>query len=76
MDPITALTIVSAGTGVFKGIAGYQQGISEAQQQELNAELAETQAIQRDAMAREDLLRAESSTRAARAANGLSSTRS
>lgn len=59
---------------VAQGMQGHAQAMNQAAQQELQAKLAETQALQRDTIAREELLRAESTTRAVRAANGLSDT--
>lgn len=72
MDPITAFTALSAVSSAASGIAGYSSAMSEGAQQDLNARLAETQTLQRDTAAREELLRSESATRAARGANNLS----
>lgn len=57
---------------VASGMQQRADAMDQAAQQELNARLAETQTLQRDTIAREDLLSAQSATQAARAANGLS----
>jgi hypothetical protein len=74
MDPITALVVTQVASAGASAVSNYGAAMDDAAQNELNARLAETQALQRDTLAREDLLRAESSVRAARGANGLSST--
>ncbi len=71
-DPISALTILKVGTGVAGVFASASQSMAAEAQADLQAKLAETQALQRDTLAREELLRSESAVRAARGANGLS----
>lgn len=65
----TAFKVAGA---VGSALSARAQGMAAAAQDELNAKLAKTQALQRDTLSREDLLQAESATAAARAANGLS----
>ena len=72
MDPMTAMTVLSVGASLAKGASNYSTAMSESAQQDLNAKLAETKALQRDTLAREDLIRSESAVRAARGANNLS----
>ncbi len=67
-----ALTALQVAGTVATAAQARSTAMDEQAQQELNARLAETQALQRDTLAREDLKRAESATRAARGANGLS----
>lgn len=71
-DPITAFTIASVASAGTSAIAARTAAMEESAQQELNARLADTQALQRDTLAREELTRAESAVRAARGANGMS----
>ncbi|TNE62325.1 MAG: hypothetical protein EP341_00265 [Sphingomonadales bacterium] len=66
---LMAFQVVGAAA---QGLSMHAQAMNDKAQQELNAKLAETQALQRDTLAREDLLRSESTVRAARGANGLS----
>lgn len=68
-DPLTALKVIGAAAG---GLAGRSAAMQEEAQMKLNAKLAETQALQRDTLARDELYRAESADRAARGANNLS----
>jgi hypothetical protein len=56
------------------GLAAVSQSMNESARMESEARLAETQALQRDTLARDELTRFLSSVKAARAANGLSST--
>ena len=74
MDPFTAITVLKGASAVAGGLSANAQAKNQAAQQELNAKLAETQILQRDTAAREDLLASESATNAARAANNLSAT--
>lgn len=72
MDPMTLVTFAKAGSAVASGLGAMSQGMTEAARQDSEARLAETQALQRDTNARDDLNAHLSATRAARAANGLS----
>jgi len=74
MDPALGYTVLKTTTAVASGLAGRSQAMSEHARAESEARLAETQALQRDTIARDDLNSFLSSMRAARAANGLSST--
>lgn len=69
-----AFTAFQVAGGVAKGVAGYQSGMADAARQTHEARLADTHALQRDANLRDELSRFLSTTRAARAANGLSAT--
>lgn len=69
----TALTGFAVVASMAQGLQGHAEAMNEQAQNELYAKLAETQALQRDTLAREDFIRADSATRAARGANGLSS---
>lgn len=69
MDPFTAFSMVG---GLAQGLAGNAAAMDEAARMEAQAVLADTQALQRDTLAREDLQRTLGGIRAARAANGLS----
>lgn len=71
-DPVTAFTILSAGASVAKGVSERAAAMDESARLESEARLAETQALQRDTQARDELTRFLSSVRAARSANGLS----
>lgn len=73
MDPISAFTVLSAGSSVAQGFGARADALNQAAQQEAQARLAETQALQRDTQSRDELTRYLSTVRAARAANGLSS---
>lgn len=69
MDPVTGFKVV---TGVAGGLGAFSSGMQDAANSESAARLAETQALQRDTIARDDLMGFLSGLRAARAANGLS----
>ncbi|MFY0633684.1 MAG: hypothetical protein JXQ91_07725 [Vannielia sp.] len=69
MDPFTAFSMVAAGA---QGLAGRAAAMDESARAEAQAVLADTQALQRDTLARDDLTRTLDGIRAARAANGLS----
>ena len=68
---LTAFRVVGAVAG---GLSERAKEMNEAARMQGEAALAETQALQRDTLAREDLRRFTGSIRAARAANGLSAT--
>lgn len=72
MDPVTAFVALSAGSQVFGGIAAAASGMDEAARYESEARLADTQALQRDTLNRDELARFLSTVQAARSANGLS----
>lgn len=72
-DPITWFTILSATSAVATGVAGMSQAMNESARLESEARMAETQALQRDTQARDELTRFLSTVKAARSANGLSS---
>lgn len=69
-----ALTAFKTVGAVAGGMSDRAQAMNEAARMEGEAALAETQAFQRDTLAREELRRFTGSIRAARAANGLSAT--
>lgn len=69
-EAFMALQVVGAAAGTM---ATVQQMRTQADEAELQAKLADTQALQRDTLAREDLMAAESAVRAARGAAGMSS---
>ena len=73
MTPALAVAGLQGGSAIAGALAGRAQGMSDAARQESEARLADTQALQRDTIARGDLDAFLSSMRAARAANGLSS---
>ncbi len=73
MNPFIAFTALSAVSSVSKGMAERAQHMNNAAQQELQAYLADTQTLQRDSINRDELTRFLSTVRAARSANGLSS---
>jgi hypothetical protein len=70
MIAAAAFNVVGA---VAQGMAGRASAMSDAARQDSEARLADTQALQRDTLSREDLGRYLSTVRAARAANGLGS---
>lgn len=72
MDPVSAFTVFKAASAGATALAKRSEAMGESAQQELNAKLAETQGLQRDTLAREELQRSESATRASRGANNLS----
>jgi hypothetical protein len=73
-DPVTAgFVALKAGGAVAKGFQGRAENLNEAAKAEAQARLADTQAFQRDTLARGELDRFLSSMAASRAANGLSS---
>lgn len=73
MDPFTAaFTGFQVVSSLAEGAAGNAQAMSESARLESEARLAETQTLQRDTIAREDLNSFLSTVRASRAANGLS----
>lgn len=74
MDPVTGFAVASAGSAIMGGLSGRAQGMSDAARQESEARLADTQALQRDTIARGDLDAFLSTMRSSRAANGLSAT--
>lgn len=59
-------------TGVASGVSAFAGGMQEAANDESMARLADTQALQRDTLARNDLDDFLAGLRASRAANGLS----
>lgn len=65
--------ILSAGAAVFQGIAAKQNAEAQAAREELNARLEETNGLQRDTIAREELAATLGSIRAARGGRGLTS---
>lgn len=67
-----ALTAFKVAGPVLGGLAANAQGMNESARLESEARLAETQALQRDTAARDELSRFLSTIRASRAANGLS----
>lgn len=71
MDPVTAFVALSAASSVVGAVGQYSAAMDEEANLRLQAQMAETQALQKDTIARDELLRAESATRAARGANGL-----
>lgn len=70
----TALTGFKIAGAVAGGLAQRATAMNQSAQAAAEAALAETQALQRDTLAREDLQRFIGSIRAARTANGLSAT--
>lgn len=73
MDPITLFAVGSAISSGSQALAANAQGNQEASNMEAEARLSDTQALQRDTQLRDELDRFISTQRAARAANGLSS---
>ncbi len=75
MDPATAIFAGASAVSAFsKGKAASASALSDAERLDAEAQLADTQALQRDTDLREELSRFLSSTNSARAANGLSGT--
>lgn len=68
-DPFTAFTVVA---GVVGAVGQRAQAMDESARLQSEARLADTQALQRDTIARDELNRYLGSFAAARAANGLS----
>jgi hypothetical protein len=72
-DPITATFVgLKAASSFADGLQGRAKNLNEAAKADAQARLADTQALQRDTAARDDLARFLSSVQASRAANGLS----
>jgi hypothetical protein len=69
-----ALTAFKTIAPIAAGMSQRASAMNDAARMEGEAALAETQALQRDTLAREELQRFTGSIRAARAANGLSAT--
>lgn len=74
MTPALGFMILQAGSAVAGGLAKRSEAMSESARMESEARLADTQALQRDTQARNELSRFLSGVTAARAANGLSAT--
>lgn len=72
MDPSTAYTALEVGSGVASIFAGQAEAMNEEAKARSAAYLAETQALQRESVSNDELVRFISTTRAARGANGLS----
>lgn len=72
MDPITFVTAAKAASAGLGAVSSYAKGVNEEARLKSEARLAETQALQRDTISREELGRTLSGIRAARGANGLS----
>lgn len=72
MDPMTAFTALQVVVGGASAMAAHAEAMDQSARQESEARLADTQALQRDTIARDELTRFLSSVRSARAANGLS----
>ncbi|WP_162947027.1 hypothetical protein [Ruegeria sp. EL01] len=74
MDPFTGFMVAaSAVSSLASGAAQSANAMSEGARLDSEAKLAETQTLQRDTIARDDLNSFLSTVRASRAANGLSS---
>lgn len=72
MEAKAAFTVLKAGSAIAGGLGRRSQAMSQEAQAKSQEYLAETQALQREAVANDDLVRFLSTTRAARTANGLS----
>lgn len=71
-DPVTIFTAFKVVAGVASTVATVSANMDQAARAESEARLADTQALQRDTIARDELTRYLSTVRAARGANGLS----
>lgn len=52
MDPVTGGLLLTAGTSIFKGFTGFQQGKAEQQRADIGAFNVETKSVQDDTSAR------------------------
>ena len=72
-DPISgAYVALKAGSALAEGMQGRAQNLNEAAKADAQAKLADTQALQRDTAARDELERFIGSMRVARASSGMS----
>lgn len=74
MEAAAGYAITKSASALSSGLQGRNDALARSAEARNQAYLADTQAIQRDTLSRDELQRTLSGIRAARAANGLSST--